>query len=63
MGRTADRCAALQSELDDERDLRDHLILEAIDAGHTTIEVSRSAGITPPRVNQIVAHLAAEVFP
>lgn len=44
----------------DEIEVRDRIILEAVDEGWPTGQVARWAGISPARVIQIVARRGAE---
>lgn len=51
---TAQRISGLRTDLDDETELRDRLILEAIDMGIPQGEVGRWAMLTRTRVRQIM---------
>lgn len=56
---SADRIAGLRAELEDECELRDRMVLEAIDQGWPRSQVSLWAKVTANRVTQIVAEQAA----
>jgi hypothetical protein len=45
----------------DELEVRDHIILEAIDEGWPQGQVARWAGVSTARVTQIIARRGAEV--
>jgi hypothetical protein len=51
---TAERIAGLRTDLDDETELRDRQILEALDMGVAQGQVSRWAKIGETRVRQIM---------
>ena len=53
----ADRCLALEIELQDERQKRDELVVDAVDAGWNWSQVSRWARVSRTRVRHIVAEL------
>lgn len=56
---TADRIAGLRTELQDECETRDRLVLEAMDLGYLRRDVGRWAQVHKTRVTQIVAEQAA----
>lgn len=51
----ARQCAAMQAALADEIELRDRLILEAVDVPHRWDEVSEWTGLSHARIGQIIA--------
>ncbi len=56
---TAERIAGLRAELQDECEIRDLQVLEAMDAGWARSQVSIWAKVTTTRVTQIVAEQGA----
>jgi hypothetical protein len=50
---TAERIAALRTELEDECESRDRLIVEALDLGWERAQVARWSKMSPTRVGQI----------
>lgn len=52
--RAGEQVEALRAELEDAIELRDQIVLEAIDAGCSRGEVGRWARVSPTRITQVV---------
>jgi hypothetical protein len=50
----------MRAALDDELEVRDAAIIEAIDAGQVFAEVARWAELSPARLNQIIARRGSD---
>jgi hypothetical protein len=59
IGRAAEDCEALRAAYEDELEVRDRLIVDALDAGWTRGKVSRWARLSPARITRIVARRGA----
>jgi hypothetical protein len=52
---SANQCRALQAALDDELEIRDRLVVEALDGPYTFSQVVEWSGLSRARLNQIIA--------
>ena len=59
LSRAAEQCQALRAALDDELELRDALIVEALDGSFTFAQVAAMTGLSKARLNQVVARRGA----
>jgi hypothetical protein len=53
-------CDSLRTELEDELEARDRIILEAIDLGWGRSQVARWAKVSNTRITQVIARRAVE---
>jgi len=56
----ADACYDLRTSYEEELELRDRIILEAIDQGWPRGEVARWARVSPARITQVIARRVPE---
>jgi hypothetical protein len=55
----ADSVEALRGSYEDELEARDHIVLEAVDAGVTRGQAARWARLDPARITRIVVKMAS----
>jgi hypothetical protein len=56
---SATQCRALKAALDDEIEVRDGLILQALDEGHAWRDLAQLTGLSQARIQQIVVRRGA----